>query len=425
MNSKLAVGWVSIVLVLMAVSPVLGGTEGRVAGTVEDPEGNPLVGVQVHVKAIGYDYETSRTTNKKGRFNVLVMDATKDYVIRLEMAGFSTIEEPLDPPLGDTMRHTWTMVPGSGGGSAGTVQGAAPVGPSAEAGTGQAGRKYGQGLEAFQADDLETARTRFQEVIELQPDLPEAHAALAMVLLREEAYGEALAEANKVIELRPDDVTALKVQYEAYAGMDNTEMEEVLLDKLIEVSPDSDLARLVFNSAVAKIQAADLAGGAARFEQVLAMDPEILQTYSALARVYFDMERYDDSIAMAKSYLEQEPNSGDVLGVLYLAYDKQGNEAEAAATFELLKGQDTTHVARVMEQMGVNYFNDGNSQLAQELLERVLEIQPDHARAHYQLALCYVSLGETTKAKELLIRFIELAPDDPDAAVAQEMIATL
>lgn len=423
----------SLILIVMgvaAVAPIEAGAEGRVAGTVIDPDGNPIVGVVITVKAIGYDYETSRTTNKKGRFTLLVMDATKDYTIQLEAEGFVTIQEPFDPPLGDTMRHTWTMVPGSGGGGGGgmggpAVDSGADLGPSEADIRGAAGRKYQQGLEAFQIDDLDSARSSFEEVIEMQPDLPEAHTALALVLVRQEAFDQALAEAATVLEMRPDDIVALKIQYESYRGLGNLEMEEALLDRLIVMSPDEELARLVFNSGVHKIQAGDLAGGAVRLEQARDMTPELMPIYSALARVYFDLQRYDDSIAMANQYLTSDPGAGDVLGVLYLAYDHKGMTAEAEQTFEALKGADTQHIARVMLEMGVASFNAGNMEQAKDLFERVLAIEPDHARAHYHLGLCLVSMGDSAKGKEMLTRFVELAPQDPNAAIAREMIATL
>jgi len=415
-----------MVMVLTSVAPILAGAEGRLAGTVVDADGNPIVGAVITVRAVDYDFETTRTTNKKGRFTLLVMDATKDYKIRLEAEGFLPIEEPFDPPLGDTMRHTWTMVPGSGGGGAGMAPGAGATMDPAEADIrGAAGRKYAQGMEAFQADDLEVARTSFEEVIELQADIPEAHTALALVLVRQEAFEEALAEAEKVLAMKPDDIVAMKIQYESYRGLGNLEMEEALLDKLIVASPDEDLARLVFNSGVHKIQTGDLAGGAERLEQVRSMAPDLMPVYSALSRVYFDLRRYDDSIAMANQYLATDPGAGDVLGVLYLAYDQKGMTAEAEQAFEALKGADSKHISRVMVEMGISAFNAGNLEQAEDLFERTLEIQPDHARAHYHLGLCYVSMGDTAKGKEMLTRFVELAPQDPDAAVAREMIATL
>jgi len=426
MKNFLILSFVMMAFTLVTVTSVEAGAEGRVAGTVEDSEGNPLVGVQITVRAVDYDFETSRTTNKKGRFTLLVMDATKDYTIRLEMEGFVPIEEPFDPPLGDTLRRTWTMMPGAGGGGgAAAIDTGEVLGPSQTDARGAVGRKYQQGMDAFQVDDLEKARTSFEEVVELQPDLPEAHVALALVLVRLEVYDESLAEAERALELRPGDVAALKIKYESYKGLGNQEMVEVMLDELIVVSPDEDLARLVFNSAVSKIQSGDLAGGAARLEQVRDIAPNLMPVYSALSRVYFDLQRYEESAAMANEYLAKEPGSGDVLGVLYLAYDKMEMTAEAEETFEALKGADSHSVVRVMEEMGISNFNAGNMAQAKDLFERILAIEPDHGRAHYHLGLCYVSMGDSAKGKEMLTRFVELAPNDPDAAVAQEMIATL
>lgn len=405
-----------------AVAPPVGGaTEGRVAGTVVDPEGNPIPDVQVTLKGRGFSFETTRSTNKNGKFTLLVLDSTKEYMIQLAKDGFVTVEEPIDPQIGETLRKSWTMTPGSSG--VGGLGG--DMSPATVEARGQAARLYSQGVEALQGGDLEKAKESFLKVIEQQPDLPEAHSALAMVYARQEAYQQAIDETNRVLELRPGDVVALKVQYEAYRGIGDREKEEALLDTLIEASPDADLARMVFNSGVAKVQARDLEAAARRFEQARQMDPSLLPAYSALARVYFDLGRYDDSIEMAKQHLASEADDPDVLGVLYLTYEKLGRAEEAEATFEALKAADPGRLVGVIEELGVAYFNNGETERAQKLFERVLEAQPDHARGHYHLALCSLSQGDTARAKQLLNRFLQLAPDDPEAAVAREMLESL
>jgi tetratricopeptide (TPR) repeat protein len=408
---------------LVIVSPGLAATEGRLAGTVQDPQGNPLEGVQVTVQGVGFDFESVRSSNKKGRFTLLVLDATKDYLIRLEKEGFLPIEEPFDPILGDTLRMTWTMSPGRGGDLGGG--GRAGVAPTAVAGKGQAARLYGEGVEALQAGELAKARETFQRVVELEPELAEAHTALAMVYVQEEAYNEAILEADRVLEMRPGDVLALKIQYEAYHSLGDRDKSEEILESLIAAEPDPELARLVFNSGVARIQEGDLEGGADRFEQARQLDPDLLPAYSALARVYFDLKRYDESVGMAKTYLEQDGTNAEVLGVLFLTYEQQGKTAEADETFEALKAANPGHMVGVLEELGVAYFNSGSVDKARTLLERVLDAQPDHPGAHYYLALCYLNTGDTAKAKELLTRFVDLAPDHPEAQVAREMLSTL
>lgn len=415
----------SVLLMLTTVSPGVANQSGRLAGTVVDPEGNPLEGVKVTCVGVEVQFEATRTSNKKGRFTLLLLDATEDYLLRLEKEGFITIEEPFDPLLGDTMRETWTMVPGQGGGraQAGTIE--TGVAPAAVSGQGQAGRLYGDAYESFRAGDLDEALTRFQKVIELQPDLKEAHQAVALIYSQQGLYQESLAEADRVLELQPDDPLALKIKLEAYRGLGDLEQQEELIDTLIGSGPDPTLAPVIFNSGVAKVQAGDLAGGATRFEQAKEADPGLLATYSALARVYFDMGRVEESIDEARKYLEQDPDNGEVLGVLYLAYDQMGMEAEAAETFEALKASNPAHMVTVFEQMGVTAFNNGETSRAQELFEMILEIDPDHPRGHYHLALCYLNEGDTAKAKELLTRFLELAPDDPEVSSARAMLESL
>jgi Flp pilus assembly protein TadD len=58
-----------------------------------------------------------------------------------------------------------------------------------------------------------------------------------------------------------------------------------------------------------------------------------------------------------------------------------------------------------------------------QALGRVLEVEPDHARAHYLLGTALFNTGQTELAADHLRRFVELAPDDPDVAIAEELLA--
>ena len=67
--------------------------------------------------------------------------------------------------------------------------------------------------------------------------------------------------------------------------------------------------------------------------------------------------------------------------------------------------------------------NDVKAEEAAQALEKVLEVEPDHARAHYLLGVALFNTGQTGPASEHLRRFIELAPDDPDAVIAKDLLA--
>jgi Flp pilus assembly protein TadD len=62
---------------------------------------------------------------------------------------------------------------------------------------------------------------------------------------------------------------------------------------------------------------------------------------------------------------------------------------------------------------------------AKKRFGKVLELDPNHARAHYFLGLVLMREGAKQEAKRHLQRFLELAPTDPDAATAKGAIQYL
>jgi tetratricopeptide (TPR) repeat protein len=401
MDSKTFSSLLTVALCLLVTVPLWAGNEGRLVGSIVDPDGQPIVDVQVTVTGVGFDVTQERTTNKKGKFTLLILDATKDYMLQIEKDGYQTIQEPLRLPLGDTMRQEWTMAPGSGGPSS---SGAAPPQPAAAAPgrsvSGQAGKIYEKGAEAYAAGDLVLAADSFEQVVAMEPGLAEVHVALAMTYLRQEEWAKAASAAQNALEINPDEV----MNYEI---------------------PGPDTARRVFNRGVGKTEARDLEGAAADFETTKDMAPELVASYSALTRVYFDLGRIEESIENGRRALEIDPNHYETMGVLFLALRADGQEAEADEMFAALQEGNPQFISSVLVDLGVAYFNAGDADQAQAVFERVISAQPDNGRAHYMLGLCHLGKGETAKAKELLERFLELAPDDPEAATAREMLSTL
>ena len=426
MDSKTFSSLLTVALCLLVTVPLWAGNEGRLVGSIVDPDGQPIVDVQVTVTGVGFDVTQERTTNKKGKFTLLILDATKDYMLQIEKDGYQTIQEPLRLPLGDTMRQEWTMAPGSGGPSS---SGAAPPQPAAAAPgrsvSGQAGKIYEKGAEAYAAGDLVLAADSFEQVVAMEPGLAEVHVALAMTYLRQEEWAKAASAAQNALEINPDEVMNYEIQYDAYRALGDQENLNRVLEVLVVKNPGPDTARRVFNRGVGKTEARDLEGAAADFETTKDMAPELVASYSALTRVYFDLGRIEESIENGRRALEIDPNHYETMGVLFLALRADGQEAEADEMFAALQEGNPQFISSVLVDLGVAYFNAGDADQAQAVFERVISAQPDNGRAHYMLGLCHLGKGETAKAKELLERFPELAPDDPEAATAREMLSTL
>ena len=65
-------------------------------------------------------------------------------------------------------------------------------------------------------------------------------------------------------------------------------------------------------------------------------------------------------------------------------------------------------------QLGAQYYRNGSYELARDRLERAIELDSRHARAHSLLALTYAELGIDRLANENFSRAVRLAPNNQD-----------
>ncbi|MGB5892045.1 MAG: carboxypeptidase regulatory-like domain-containing protein, partial [Thermoanaerobaculia bacterium] len=207
MTGKRLLNATLLILLFAAANTLWAAAQGRIFGTVIDQEEQLLEGVTVTIVNLDTNDETVRETNKKGKFTVVLLDATKRFVIRLEKEGYQAFEEPLNPVVGDVLRATWMLVAGTGSPMAAP---AAPTGPQVT--SAQAARLYEAGAEAFDAGDLDLAIEKFEQFAADHPEVPEVHRALAMTFLRKESYPQAAAAAERLLELTPDDSFGVRIQ---------------------------------------------------------------------------------------------------------------------------------------------------------------------------------------------------------------------
>jgi type IV pilus assembly protein PilF len=70
--------------------------------------------------------------------------------------------------------------------------------------------------------------------------------------------------------------------------------------------------------------------------------------------------------------------------------------------------------AAINLQIGIDYYKQGNLQLAKDKIERALEQDPHNATAHAAAGLLYDRLGEFAKAESHFSRAVALEPKNPE-----------
>ena len=402
---------------LAGAGTLAAGTDGRIQGTVVDPAGQPIEGVAVTVSAREVERVRQETTNKKGKFTITLLDASRRFDIRLEKEGFQVIEEEIDPKIGGTLKKSWTMVPGQ------TIE---PEQLAELERKDKAARLYNDGVKKFGGGDIDGAYELFQESLAEDAELGLAHLAMARIHLARDQFAEALPHAEKAAELVAEEPLSQLVYFDSLWGVDEKERALPVLDRLAADGglPEKTAVR-VFNAGVHAVQANDLDAAKARFEQALALDPTLQPANLTLAQIAMAQEEFQAALDYASAYLEAAPDEARALSVAYQANRALGREEEAQAAFAKLAASDPERVIQTFHEEGVTHFNAGRNAQAIASFQQVLQADPQHARTIYMLGLCYASAGDVDKAREHLTRFIELAPDDPDAAVARDMLSGL
>jgi tetratricopeptide (TPR) repeat protein len=183
-----------------------------------------------------------------------------------------------------------------------------------------------------------------------------------------------------------------------------------------KVDPSVEL----YNEGAALANAADYAGAVAKFEQAVALKPELMAGWVALAKMSLRLEQYPKAIEAAKKVLEIDEQDTDMWSVLYTAYTATGDKANALVAEKKMPAN-----APGLFNQAARLINQGDDTQAEKLLRQAVTIDPKMAVAFYELGMVYVRTGQTGEAREALSKYIELDPKGKDVSTAKEMLKYL
>jgi tetratricopeptide (TPR) repeat protein len=414
---------VALSLALALAVPLHAVGEGRLLGTVVDQSGAPIAGAKAILTSPNSSYKQERSSDSRGKFTLIVLDATRKYVLRLEKEGFQPLEGPVDIKVGDPTNESFTMVP--------VPKPTGPAPGSREAieleGKSKAITAFNEGVGLLNGNDLGGAAAKFQEAATLDPKLAPAHAALAEVLLEQKKYDPALAEIDRYLELDPGKPRGLRVRFDVLKAKGDKAAAAAALDTLVKADPGHESAVRLFNEGAEAVRADDNAAAVQYLKRSLEMDPALDPAYVALGGLYLRHKQYKEARELVDQLLQREPNNLEALTLRAEALkglgDKAGMQQAEAALKAATTSQDVSPDA--LFKQGITLYNAGNIKEARATFERVAAAKPDFAKVHYMLGLSYANLNETAKAKEHFETFLKLAPNDPDAGTAKEMLGYL
>jgi tetratricopeptide (TPR) repeat protein len=406
----------ALLLGLLASGALWAVGEGRFSGTVKDEAGNPVAGAKVIVTSPGSTYKQEKTSNDKGKFNLMVVDASRKYMIRIEKEGYAPMEGPLPITPSQPTSEEYTLV---------------KAGPSKEElaeiqGKNNAVAAYNEGVGLVKADDLAGAAAKFEQAFQLDPTLTQIHSVLAEIYFKQNKFAEAIAAADKYLATNPTDTKGLyALKYDAYKGMGDNAKAEAAYQEMLQKEPGHETAVRVFNMGAEAQRKDDNASAIKYLKQAIELDPTLDAANGALGTLYLRQKDYKSALDTADQMLAKNPKSSEGLSLRYEILKAMGKKAEAQEALAAMQAAAGDQTAPEAFKQGVALYNANNVAEAQKAFERALAKDPNFAKAHYLLGLCYASKNEMAQAKEHIQAFLKMAPNDPDAKEAQAVLAEL
>ena len=271
----------------------------RLAGRIEDDDGNPVYGVQVVIRSS--EVRLQLVTDERGEFmqmflkrGVYQLEYSKDgyQTRRMEVScdsGVTTVDVVLPRiDMGVTTTHREIMT-----------------------------RIHSSGLEAFKAGDHAAARDRMQEFLssvedegeEFDPARVSALSVVGASHLQLNQPDEAVAAYELALELRPDEASAHAGLGQAFLRLQEHDDAAAHFERAVALRSEDPALR--FNLALSLLRGNRIDEGIEALEQVIELQPELAAAHKMLGYAYGQRGQRDRAVERLQIYLQLQPEAAD------------------------------------------------------------------------------------------------------------------
>lgn len=166
---------------------------------------------------------------------------------------------------------------------------------------------YNEGVAALRVGDRAAAKARFEEALELNPDLGAATSALAVVHLNEGEHARAAALAEKLLAADPDNLQAKRVRFDAYRLLGDAAKEQEAFEALAAADPAS-AAEFLYEAGVKLFDAGQMEEAAKMLARARQLQPENPDVLYRLGLAYVNLEQKAEAKETLGKFLELAPD---------------------------------------------------------------------------------------------------------------------
>lgn len=187
--------------------------------------------------------------------------------------------------------------------------------------------KFSRADQALSENEPDRAISQLQAIIRQQPNMVQAHFALAQAFFNKQRFDQAEGEFKRVLELQPNNSAAQFDLGLVYLSQKRADEAQKLFEQVLAKDAGNSDAQYGLGLALAdegKYQPA-----ADAFKKAIALGPETSGIYYELGRAYVELKMYDDAIAAFNQGKQKEGDNPDLEAGLADAYQAKGMTQQA------------------------------------------------------------------------------------------------
>ncbi len=212
----------------------------------------------------------------------------------------------------------------------------------------------------FHSNNFEEAIRYYQQALSLNPTSAQTHFNLGLSFLRQNNSNEALASFERAIIHNPS-------YSKAYASLGKVLQQKGIKDQAIT-----------------------------QYKKALSFDPSLIEISLALTRLYNEKQLFHDSIALLETALKENPNELTLLFELANSYNMINRTEEALEIYKRLEIRYPNQLS-ILYNIAYTLKKLGRLEEAFPYYDKVLQLNPTHAEAHFSRGLAYIVTGDFEK----------------------------
>lgn len=390
-------------------------------GKVVDFSGKAIKKVSVVLtSADDPSFRHEAKTDGNGLFQVAVEDTSLSYEAHFERGSYVGMSAAVELSPGAANRYTFTMLT-----QREVDEGKGEILQEREEPANFAALGlYNDGVTAFTAGDIATARSRFEAALELDPSMLQALSALCLITMQQQEWSDAVEYATRTLAIEPTDLRALLASYRANKELGNDAAAAAAAEALKSAGVNDEVAGQIFNEAVDFYRKNEAKKAMDLFEEAAELDPTLVEAQIALAGLYLSESAFENALAASDRALALVPGDKRALKYRFEACLRSGND-QLPEAIDALAAVDLPYVSKAVNETALNLFAENKYDQSKKLVEQLLVLDPEDARANYVMGLLLVNAGDNNAARIHLQAFVAAAPNDPDAAGARTMMEAI